>query len=195
MRDGQSQHQQTGWCADERHPIREPGPRRVGVPSSALGSSGYPADQPGDSQLSRRREKAHLRLEQNGQPGKARISLVKHVRTVAVPTCALAYHSMVRATSLPVVALCPRVVHHCKLASKGTPLMPASISPIQWKPGTQMGRPLGGLRKAGFDPFEALGFAGNHRGIRPSAARLSGFSSTHLSRHPPEWAVPPPANA
>jgi hypothetical protein len=66
---------------------------------------------------------------------------------------------MLRATSLPVVALCPRVVHHCKLASKGTPLMPASISPIQWKPGTQMGRPLGGLRKAGFDPFEALGEA------------------------------------
>jgi hypothetical protein len=63
--------------------------------------------------------------------------------------CALAYRSMVRATSLPVVALSPRVVHHCKLASRGTPLIPANISPIQWKPGTQMGRPVGGLKKPG----------------------------------------------
>lgn len=62
-----------------------------------------------------------------------------------------------------VVAQGPRVVHHCKAASRGTPLIPASISPIQWKPGTQMGRPLGGLRKARLHPFEEFGLGGDHR--------------------------------
>ena len=135
-------------------------------------------------------KKAHLRLEQNGQPGKASLSLIKNVRTGAVPMRALAYHSMVRATSLPVVALCPRVVHHGKLASKGTPLIPTSISPIQWKPGTQMGRPVGGLEKPGLICLRRLARLGDDRGIRPEAARLSGFSNTQLSRHPPEWVVP-----
>src|ERR1700682_5345564 len=84
----------------------------------------------------------------------------------ARPQVCWQYQSMVRATSRAVVAWGPRVVHHCKLANKGTPLIPASISPIQWKPGTQMGRPLGGLRKAGLDAFEAFRFAGKH-GTQP----------------------------
>ena len=127
-------------------------------------------------------KKAHLRLEQNGQPGKASLSLIKNVRTGAVPMRALAYHSMVRATSLPVVALCPRVVHHGKLASKGTPLIPTSISPIQWKPGTQMGRPVGGLKKPGLIRLRRLALL-EMTAQSPEAARLSGFSNTQLSHN------------
>ncbi|HEY1353403.1 MAG TPA: hypothetical protein VGF67_27660 [Ktedonobacteraceae bacterium] len=72
---------------------------------------------------------------------------------------------MVHATSRSVVAQVPRVVHHGQLAQRGTPLIPASISPIQWKPGTQMGRPPG--------------FAGNHR------AESFGLQTVRFFEHRP----------
>jgi len=95
---------------------------------------------------------------------------------------------MVRATSRSVVAQDRRVVHHCKLANKGTPLMPASISPIQWKPGTQMGRPFGGL-KSRLDRLRRFALL-EITAQSPSAARLSAFSSTQLSQMA-RWAGPP----
>jgi hypothetical protein len=58
--------------------------------------------------------------------------------------------------------------------------MPTSISPIQCKPGTQMGRPVGGLKKPGLIRLRRFALL-EITAQSPSAARLSGFSSTQLS--------------
>lgn len=115
-----------GWCADGRHPIQGPAAKRAGVQSTFLDSDCVPADRTDGSRLSTARENAPeigpgpTTTETRQIPGQKWRSQVRWQ-----------YQSMVRATSRSVVVQEPRVVHHCKLASKGTPLIPASISAIQ----------------------------------------------------------------
>ncbi|MFL5705292.1 MAG: recombinase family protein [Ktedonobacteraceae bacterium] len=129
-----------------------------------------------DFQRSTKRSWDSTRTSNQGKPANPRSKMCSRRR----PQVCWQYHSMVRATSRSVVAQGPRVVHHCKLATTGTPLMPASISPIQWKPGTQMGRPFGGLKKPGLIRLRRLALL-EITAHSPSAARLSAFSNTQLS--------------
>ena len=85
MVDGQSQHQQTGWCADGRHPILALVANSVGVRSTFPDSFYVRQDHRGDNRLARRREKTQLRLNQDQEPGKASISLVKGVQQQSSP--------------------------------------------------------------------------------------------------------------
>ena len=79
--------------------------------------------------------------------------------------------------SIPVVDGARILVHHCIAATVGAPARPSTRRPSQCRPGTQIGRPPGGLKKPGRIRLSrrALLERTAHKSLFLS---VSGFSST-----------------
>jgi hypothetical protein len=82
------------------------------------------------------------------------------------------------------LACAPRLVHYCIAATVGTRVRPRMSRPSQCRPGTQIGRPPGGLKKPGRIRLSRRAVL-ERTAQRSAFVILSGFSSrlpSHTSR-------------